>query len=157
MVYDFLTTATGKQGCWENSKDTRKLSPGPAWCTICKAIRLRRATCSIFLTSIARCPRLTAESSGALAGAGPSSCIRCWTATKWSYDFWYCSLTCAPKTQLQSEPAGPITTDALVKQSLVCPLTLFKPMGNTKKDWKEDGKWKSTEKWLWQVASLNWK
>jgi hypothetical protein len=39
----------------------------------------------------------------------------------------------------------------------VCPLTLFKPMGNTKKDWKEDGKWKSTEKWLWQVASLNWK
>ncbi len=111
MVYDFLTTATGKQGCWENSKDTRKLSPGPAWCTICKAIRLRSATCSIFLTSIARCPRLTAESSGALVGAGPSSCIRCWTATKWSYDFWYCSLTCAPKTELRSEPAGPITTD----------------------------------------------
>jgi hypothetical protein len=31
-------------------------------------------------------------------------------------------------------------TDALVKQSLVRPVTLFKPLGNTKKDWKEEGK-----------------
>lgn len=75
--HDFFTTATGKQGCCENSKETRRLSPGPAWCTICRATRFRRVTCSICFTSKAHCERLTAESSGALVTDATSSCKCC--------------------------------------------------------------------------------